>query len=275
MFATFNIQKIKTSQELRARYKHNRRIGKISKNVNQQNMNLNHHGKNNIAEFSEQQFRRVQAMRTHAGANLLRKNTVPAVELVLGASSEFFLDKSKDEIIAWGKTQIDWAKEYYKDRGKYLGFDFHLDEKSPHVHIMFAPIVSKMDKKTGKQLDSYSAKEFVGNKAEMNRARTAHAEANEYYGLVRGKNYHEAGETPPDYTDSIKELRRQTKDAKAYLEGLDIDDIKAYINDRFNKENFAKELREACAAHDANDKEKMIEIASRPKPKRKPWGPMM
>jgi hypothetical protein len=109
----------------------------------------------------------------------------------------------------------------------------------------------------------------------MNRARTSHAEANEYYGLVRGKNYHEAGETPPDYTDSIKELRRQTKDAKAYLEGLDIDDIKSYINDRFNKENFAKELREACAAHDAKDKEKLIEIASRPKPKRKPWGPMM
>jgi hypothetical protein len=275
MFATFNISKIKTSQELRARYKHNRRIGKISKNVNQQNMNLNHHGKNDIAEFSEKQFRRVQAMRTHAGANLLRKNTVPAVELVLGASSEFFIDKSEKEIIAWGKTQIDWAKEYYKDRGKYLGFDFHLDEKTPHIHIMFAPIVSKLDKKTGKQLDSYSAKEFVGNKSEMNRARTSHAEANEYYGLVRGKNYHEAGETPPDYTDSIKELRRQTKDAKAYLEGLDIDDIKSYINDRFNKENFAKELREACAAHDAKDKEKLIEIASRPKPKRKPWGPMM
>ena len=275
MFATFNIQKIKTSQELRARYKHNRRIGKISRNVNQQNMNLNHHGKSDIAEISEQHFRRVQAMRTHAGANLLRKNTVPAVELVLGASPEFFLDKSKDEILAWGKTQIDWAKEYYKDRGKFLGFDFHLDEKTPHIHIMFAPIVRKKDKKTGKDLDTYSAKEFVGNKAEMNKARTSHAEANEYYGLVRGKNYHETGEKRPDYTDSIKELRRQTKEAKDYLESLDIDDIKSYIDDRFNKENFAKELREASAAHAANDKDTMLKLASKAKPKPKPWSPTM
>jgi hypothetical protein len=237
-------------------------------------MNLNHHGNSNIAEKSEKCFRQAQAMRTYAGANLLRKNTVPAVELILGASPEFFIGKSKEEIQAWGKTQIDWAKEYYKDRGKFLGFDFHHDEKTPHIHLIFAPIISKMDKKTGKQLDSYSAKEFVGNKSEMNRARTSHAEANEYYGLVRGKNYHETGETPPEYTDSIKQLRRQTKEAKAYLEGLDIDDIKAYIDDRLNKENFAKELREASAAYDANDKDKLIEVLSKPIPKKKPWGPI-
>ena len=264
MFATINIQKVKTDAELEARYKHNRRLGTISSNVREEQMNRNKHGKTNVAQVSKTHFQKVQASRMAAGANQLRGSTVKAVELVLGASVEFFENKTDNDVIKWGKTQLDWAKEYYKDKGKLIGFDLHLDEKTPHIHLIFSPTVKKLDKKTGKILYTYSAKEFVGNKSEMNRMRTSHAEANEKYGLKRGKNYFKEGEKPPEFIDSIKELRRKTAEAEKVYESLSIDDLNDFIRERDENDEFIKEVAEAFAK---DDKPTLIKVAKKLPPK--------
>ncbi len=272
MFATINIQKIKTDAELEARYRHNRRIGKISANVREEQMARNKHSKKNTSEVSKDTFRKVQASRMAAGANQMRKTTVKAVELVMGASGEYFEGKSDAEVIDWAKTQIEWAKDYYKDRGKLIGTDLHLDETTPHIHLIFAPLTKKPDKKTGKTLYTYSAKEFVGNKSEMNRMRSSHAEANMQYGLERGKNYYQEGEKPPEYVKSIKEFRRQgkadLKEAEEFLQSISIDDLREFIEERDEMAEFEKELAEAF---DTKDKPEMVRIARKvSNPKKKP-----
>ena len=266
MFATINIQKIKTDSELEARYKHNRRRGKVSSNVQISQIHRNKHSKHNISERSKSMFRQVQGNRMKAGANQMRSTSVKAVELVLGASSEYFEGKTEEEIIEWGRTQIEWAKEYYKDRGKLLGFDLHLDETTPHIHLIFAPIVKNMDKKTGKMLETYSAKEFQGSKAEMNRMRSSHAEANEKHGLERGKDYFKEGEKPPENIDSIKELRRKTAEAEKVYESLSMCDLNDFIRERDETKQFAKEVAEAFAN---DDKPTLIKVAKKLSPKKK------
>jgi hypothetical protein len=266
MFATINIQKIKTDSELEARYNHNRRLGKVSSNVQISQIHRSKHSKHNISDSSQAMFRQVQGNRMKAGANQLRATTVKAVELVLGASGEYFEGKSDAEIYEWGKTQLEWAKEYYKDRGKLLGFDLHLCESNPHIHLIFAPVIKKMDKKTGKVLYTYSAKEFQGTKSEMNRMRSSHAEANEKYGLERGKNYFKEGEKPPEYIDSIKELRRKTAEAEKVYESLSIDDLNDFIRERDETKQFAKEVAEAFAN---DDKPTLIKVAKKLPPKKK------
>jgi glutaredoxin-related protein len=123
-----------------------------------------------------------------------------------------------------------------------------------------------MDKKTGKVLYTYSAKEFQGTKSEMNRMRSSHAEANEKHGLERGKNYFKEGEKPPEYIDSIKELRRKTAEAEKVYESLSIDDLNDFIRERDETKQFAKEVAEAFAN---DDKPTLIKVAKKLPPKSK------
>ena len=219
-YATFNIQKIKTISELTARYKHNRRIN-ISSNVKASEIHKNQHQGKDIPAKIQNRMHDINSIRKNEGGRKLRNDTVPAVELVLGASADFFKDTSvKDDnfLDEWAQTKIDWATDYYKGRGRIAGWDLHSrDEKTPHLHIIFIPETIIADKRTGKNLPTLSAKDFMGTKSEMNRARSSHAKANEIYGLKRGRNYYKEGKTPPDYR-SMNELKRATSKAVDDLE---------------------------------------------------------
>jgi hypothetical protein len=221
-FATFNIQKIKSQSELRARYKHNRRI-EISSNIIADQIQYDTYQGNDIDKRIRLRIKEINKERDNLNGNRLRKDSIPAVEIVLGASHDFFNDRDDDFLDDWAQTQLDWAKDYYKGRGKIAGWDFHRhSEKTPHIHIIFIPETEKLDKRTGNMMPTLSAKVFVGNKSEMNRARTAHAEANQEYGLERGRNYHKEGEKPPQNL-TLKQLRRLTAnevDELELIEGL-------------------------------------------------------
>jgi tRNA A37 N6-isopentenylltransferase MiaA len=117
MFATINIQKIKTDSELEARYNHNRRLGKVSSNVQISQIHRSKPSKHNISDSSKHLFRQVQSNRMKAGANQMRSTSVKAVELVLGASSEYFegktnfqeaTEKIKKNTRRYAKRQLTW-----------------------------------------------------------------------------------------------------------------------------------------------------------------------
>ena len=209
-YATINIQKINTLSELCARYKHNRRI-KVSSNVVAERSDSNIHGRTNIYKRVVDRIEKIKQIRKESGARALRKTAVPAVELVLGASGEWFKDKSDDEVKDWAKAQWEWAKDYYKGRAKLVGYDIHNDETNPHMHIIMLPEQLKLDKSTGEKLPVLSAKTVQGNKVEMNKMRDSHSEAMKRFGLERGRNYYLEGEESPNYTDgnsSVKQFRR-------------------------------------------------------------------
>jgi len=196
LYATFNIEKVRTLENLQQRHDHNKRIT-IKSTIHKDKIHLNISNNIDTYKVITERIKQINKERVEAGVRKLRSDMIPAVELVLGASGAFFDDKSDKEVKAWAKTQLDWAIEYYKGKGKVISYDVHFDESNPHVHIVFLPEISVVDKKTGNRVPSLSASRFEGGLGHRKWARTEHAKANLKYGLERGIDYHEEGLEPP------------------------------------------------------------------------------
>lgn len=121
----------------------------------------------------------------------VRKDAVVAVELVLSASPEWFdgLTKNRKELHGhpkfreWVKATMAWARgEFGKN---ILDVSLHMDESSPHMHVLAVPLT-----KDGR----LCAKEVLA-KSELIRRQDGYAKAMEGFGLSRG--------------DSAKETKRR------------------------------------------------------------------
>lgn len=116
-------------------------------------------------------------------ANLIRKpkkDASTAIEVIVTASPEWFTDRSPKEI----KDFFANARKALTDRfgaENLLMWNTHWDEKTPHLHILFVPIVQT------EKGNKYSADAVMGNRKQL-------AEFQDYmigrlgkqYGLERG-----------------------------------------------------------------------------------------
>jgi len=94
--------------------------------------------------------------------------------------------------------------------------------------------------------------------------------------LIRGENYYETGEQPPQYTKSVKELRRQM----AKYDEININNIynlwkslpkDELFNTRQDENNFQTILESYARAGDKDSMVNVInEILPTPPPRRKP-----
>ena len=80
---------------------------------------------------------------------LNKSKSVVADELMFTATHKFFNNMSKEEIMKWADTCMDFV---YNDLGykkeQVLHATIHLDEKTPHIHCVVVPLVKKLDKRT-------------------------------------------------------------------------------------------------------------------------------
>ncbi len=72
---------------------------------------------------------------------------VVADELLFTATHKFFENMNKKDIIDWADTCMEFV---YKDLGytklQVLHATLHLDEKTPHIHCVVAPLIKKLIK---------------------------------------------------------------------------------------------------------------------------------
>ena len=86
-----------------------------------------------------------------------RKDSIRFVDTLVTASADFFKGKKRSEIQAFFQTAVDFlAHKIGKDN--IFAATVHMDEKTPHMHLCFAPIT-----KDGR----LSAKEIIGNRAQL------------------------------------------------------------------------------------------------------------
>jgi hypothetical protein len=225
MFATFNIQKIKTVQELNNRYRHNSRKC-INSNEDIDESKIHSNISNDIDAYSvvSRRIKEINKIRKEKGTRSLRSDMVPAVEVLLGASPDFWKDASDDEKLDWLDTNLKWLNDYYKDSGKVVRWDYHLDETNPHIHAIIIPETTD-----SKGIPTLSAKKLVGNARDMERARTSNATANKVFNLNRGVKL---SDRPTERTPNIplKELKQKTIDKLKDNELLD-DEIQNKLKD--------------------------------------------
>ena len=87
----------------------------------------------------------------------VRKDSVTAVEVLITASPEFFEGKKPREV----KEFFDHALEFMKakqDAATYISAVVHVDEKTPHMHLIFVPLTPD---------NRLSAKTIIGNRKKL------------------------------------------------------------------------------------------------------------
>lgn len=108
-----------------------------------------------------------------------RKDAVVLIDSLYTASSDFFTELSKNEIIDYFTDCLDFHERVY---GHVINAVVHFDERSPHLHIASVPLFQRDDKYI------LSAKALMGNRDDY-RARqdVFYEEVSRKYDLERGQ----------------------------------------------------------------------------------------
>lgn len=141
-------------------YKHNER-----KNTNYSNKDINKN--TSIKNYSIKQCNTtyLNAIKLLQKENNLQgriiKTTNVACELIITSDKEFFENIGEEETKRYFQTAYDFVANYKNLGEKYiLSAKVHMDETTPHLHLVFIPVVHKLDKNTGKQIDKIACSEY-------------------------------------------------------------------------------------------------------------------
>lgn len=97
-----------------------------------------------------------------------KSKNVVADELLFTATNEFFKDMTRDDILDWANTCMEFV---YQDLGytkeQVLHSVVHLDEKTPHIHCVVVPLIKKFDKRTNTERYTISKKQYIRDKIHL------------------------------------------------------------------------------------------------------------
>ena len=118
-----------------------------------------------------------------------KSQNVVADELLFTATNEFFKDMTKEDILDWANTCMEFVYEdlgYTKDQ--VLHSVVHLDEKTPHIHCVVVPLVKKLDKRTNTERYTISKKQYIRDKIHLSELQDKYHErlTSKGYDLERG-----------------------------------------------------------------------------------------
>lgn len=129
----------------------------------------------------------------------------PFVQIVISASPDFFRgdgqgpgEWDQEKLKAWKDATLAWLREEY---GRDLAHvSLHLDEDTPHMHILLVPTYDKAPRKPGRMAKGETEAVFAARKAAAENAepvRTAGRSSNAYWKRnfarrIARQSYHEA-----------------------------------------------------------------------------------
>ena len=141
-------------------YRHNER-----KNTNYSNKDINK--QNSIKNYSiksintsyQKAFKILKEQYNLKGQ--IKKVSNIMCELIITSDKYFFDLIGEDETKRYFQMAYDFVKDYQNLGEQYIvSAKVHLDETTPHLHIVFIPVIHKFDKKSGKMVDKISCSEF-------------------------------------------------------------------------------------------------------------------
>lgn len=179
----------------------------------------------------------------------LHKNSIYVCEVILTSDNAFFNEIGKKETKRYFQECFNFMSEY-KGIGKenILTAVVHLDEETPHMHLVYIPVINTKDKK-GNSIRKISASEFWKGKDSYKKLQ------NQFYKYVTEKGFDlERGKENTDRkhldTDNMKnltnfydtktlrsDLRQVKNETISYSDVLDF-----YKYEDFTKNNVDKKL---------------------------------
>lgn len=204
--AIFRVQGIKTTGDLKGIGKHNvDRISHTNKDIDQErsneNITLKECGENYNSRFHEithdlkiQHEEQMKTTRKSRRKNFLDKvnedKADVACEFLMSASPEYFEGKSREEIEKWAETSLDFITiNIGIEEKNVLHAVVHMDEKTPHLHVVAVPLVEKYDGRRKKDVLAISRKHFIKNGEQLAQIQTDYVDHLKENGiqLNRGK----------------------------------------------------------------------------------------
>ena len=257
-YSVFRIQGIKTTGDLVGISKHNKdRVSHTNQDIDtsksKDNIILiecnNYNSKFNdiVAPMKQEHTERMKTMRAdriktfnqHINSS---KNDV-AFEMVFTSDNEFFDGLNRNDIKKWAEKSLDFVtKDLGIERRNILHAIVHMDEKTPHLHVVAVPLVKTYNKKQNKDVWSISRRQYINGKSQLSKAQDIYNQRmNESgYKLDRGeKGSSKEHTTKAQYIDRLlsenKELKRQNKELR---DGVPKDNIKIWDNNnKLHNEN--------------------------------------
>lgn len=257
-YSVFRIQGIKTTGDLVGISKHNKdRISHTNQDIDtsksKDNIILiecnNYNSKFNdiVAPMKQEHTERMKTMRAdrvktfnqHINSS---KNDI-AFEMVFTSDNKFFDGLNRNDIKKWAEKSLDFVtKDLGIERRNILHAIVHMDEKTPHLHVVAVPLVKTYNKKQNKDVWSISRRQYINGKSQLSKAQDIYNQRmNESgYELDRGeKGSSKEHTTKAQYIDKLlsenKELKRQNKELRA---GVPKDNLKIWDNNnKLHNEN--------------------------------------
>ena len=147
------------SENLKGIYRHNERRNKnySNKNINKEKSYLNYSLKD-IQFTYEKEFDRIRKEYNLKGQIKTVSNIV--CEYIITSDKAFFETIGEDETKRFFETAYNFVCEYKDLREQYiLSAKVHMDEETPHMHLVFIPVVHTKDK-NGNDIDKIACSEF-------------------------------------------------------------------------------------------------------------------
>ena len=231
------------SENLKGIYRHNERrnTNYSNKNIDRDKSYLNYFLKSPQFTY-EKEFERIRKEYNLKGQIKTVSNIV--CEYIITSDKALFETIGEDETRRYFETAYKFVCEYKNLGEQYiLSAKVHMDEETPHMHLVFIPVVHTTDKK-GNNIDKIACSEFWKAKDSYRQLQDAfynYMVANSFK-LERG-NPSEKVHLSVEYYKNItnfEESKTLLKDIKIELsEVLDINDIKLI---KLNKEKVENEI---------------------------------
>ena len=141
-------------------YRHNER-----KNTNYSNKDIQH--SNSIKNYSlknlntsyQKAFNIIKEKYKLKGQIKIVSNVM--CELLITSDKDFFENIGEKETRRYFETAYKFVSNYQNLGEEFIvSAKIHMDESTPHMHLVYIPVVHKMDKKSGKQVKKIACSEY-------------------------------------------------------------------------------------------------------------------
>lgn len=218
-------------EDLKGIYRHNERRNKnySNKNINQELSYLNYSLKDCKHSY-EKEFELIREKYNLKGQIKTVSNIV--CEYIITSDKEFFNSIGEEETKRYFKTAYKFVCDYKNLGEQYiLSAKVHMDEETPHMHLVFIPVVHTQNKK-GNDIDKIACSEFWKEKDSYRQLQDA------FYNYVKANNFNlERGKEDGRVHLSVEDYKKITgfENSKTVLQ-----DIELQLPDVPNIKDFSK-----------------------------------
>jgi len=187
--AIFRVQGYKTTGELTGLGKHNvDRISHTNKDIDltrsDENITLKkcvgtynqmfNYVTRDLQKQHEEQMKTTRKSRQKTFSQKINDDKADiACEFLMTATPEYFEGKSREEIQKWAESSLDFVTDQIGiGKENILHAVVHMDEKTPHLHVVAVPLVEKHDGRKKQDVLAISRKHFIKTREDMAEVQT-------------------------------------------------------------------------------------------------------